>query len=610
MTLLNKLATYKKLGVINLLSVAVYRFAIKIGYFHNKQPIQNRNTSEHFFSPVATTSFKRHENKIKTAQLKAFGWLKISTNKIPNWLKAVDSEVVVDDNQQHWSKLNDFSLNVGDVKTVWELSRFDWLLVFSLKYLNTGNRQYLLKLNAWLKDWCENNPINEGVNWKCGQEASIRVLHLTASAFLLEQDKALTTSLAQLIYDHLLRIEPTIYYAMAQDNNHGTSEASALYIGCLFLELQAEFKDNAKIKKWKNKGKYWLENRVEKLIAEDGCFSQNSVNYHRLMLDTLSLTEFFRRHFNQKEFGLKFYQKTTKASKWLYLMTDTSSGKTPILGANDGAKLLPVSPCDYSDYRASVQWAFSLFCGYCPFTENGDHHQLSTLFPASNKNERIEGEVHPSMLKTGFQLLANKTARCYLRTPNINFRPSACDALHLDLWLGKQNVFISSGSYSYNCEAKLQQYFPSVEAHNTVQFDQSQQMPKLSRFLYSNWINAVVDKRTSKTLSARYHNVYQHNHNRLINLSDDSLTVIDTLSGFKKQAVLRWHLLAEHWQLEENKLIAENISIVITADVKIEKIALVEGYQSRYYLLKDVTQVLEITLACPGQITTSVNWLL
>jgi len=156
----------------------------------------------------------------------------------------------------------------------------------------------------------------------------------------------------------------------------------------------------------------------------------------------------------------------------------------------------------------------------------------------------------------------------------------------------------------------LQHYFPSVEAHNTVQFDQLQQMPKLSRFLYSNWINAVVDKRTSKTVSAQYHNTYQHNHNRLINLSGDNLTVIDTISGFKEQAVLRWHLLAEHWQLVENKLTTENVSIVITADVEIEKIALVEGYQSRYYLLKDVTQVLEITLNSPGKITTSVNWLL
>ena len=37
--------------------------------------------------------------------------------------------------------------------------------------------------------------------------------------------------LPALLAVHLKRIAPTLHYAMAQDNNHGTSEAAALFIG-------------------------------------------------------------------------------------------------------------------------------------------------------------------------------------------------------------------------------------------------------------------------------------------------------------------------------------------------------------------------------------------
>ena len=43
------------------------------------------------------------------------------------------------------------------------------------------------RLNAWLSDAAEHNPPWRGPNWKCGQEASIRVMHLAAAALMLGQ---------------------------------------------------------------------------------------------------------------------------------------------------------------------------------------------------------------------------------------------------------------------------------------------------------------------------------------------------------------------------------------------------------------------------------------
>ena len=606
MSKLDKILTYKRLGIANLFTVAAYRIAVKIGYFLKIQPIKPiaKNRSNYFKSSKNTNKY----TDIKIAELKAFGWIELDTTKVPNWLKAVNSELTVNNNQQHWSKLSDFSLNVGDIKSVWELSRFDWLFHFSLKYLSTQDEENLVRLNSWLNDWCQHNPVNQGVNWKCGQEAAIRVLHLATTSFLLDQEKSLTKILADLIYEHLLRIAPTIPYAMAQDNNHGTSEAAALYIGSLLLAEHDNFKTNANIKKWAKIGKYWLENRAEKLISDDGCFSQNSVNYHRLMLDTLSLSEFFRQLFDQKRFTEKFYFKVKKASQWLFLMTEKTYGKTPILGPNDGANLLPLTNCDYLDFRPSLQWAYSLFYGYFPYNKNADYQQLSTLLPARSIQSSNNIDPNPNSLNSSFHLISNHNNHCYVRTPNLKFRPACCDALHVDFWLADKNILVSTGSYSYNCEEEVQNYFPSVKAHNTAQFDQLEQMPKLSRFLYSQWLDIDVLARSSNSLTAKYQNKTGHYHHRFISLSNNNLSIIDQLSGFKNHVVLRWHLSAEEWKLEGQKLISKGVNIEISADVAIEKIALVEGYQSRYYLKKEVIPVLEVTITTAGQITTSLSW--
>lgn len=607
MSFASKMFTYKRLGITNLFTVVIYRLALKFGYFQKKQPVKNvSNSTDNVFFTNLTIGLTA-EN-IQQPPLKAFGWLAINSQSKPEWLESILSGKAVKNNQQHWSRLNDFDLDVGDIKAVWELSRFDWLFHFAINYVRTKDEKQLNKLNIWLSDWCQHNPVNQGVNWKCGQEASIRVMHLVATAYLLGQEKKLTNKLAQLIFEHLVRIAPTIYYAMAQDNNHGTSEVAALYIGSLILEKNSGYRNNNQLKKWRKSGQYWLENRANKLISDDGCFSQNSVNYHRLMLDTLSLSEFFRQHLEQEKFHRSFYQQAIKATQWLDLMVEPSTGYAPILGANDGAHLLPVTTCDYLDYRPSVQWAYSLFVGSFIYDTDESFHQLASLFPAKLLDNGPLEQPNSSSLNSSYQLLRNNLARCYIRTPNLKFRPSSCDGLHVDFWLDNENILLSTGSYSYNCQKKWQNYFPSTKAHNTIQFDQCPQMPKLSRFLYNHWLEAKVENRSIDSLTASYTNKLGHFHKRNIELRSNNLTIIDTLSGFKKQATIRWHLPRKNWQLQGNKLLSDKINIDISANVEITKIALVDGFQSRYYLQKEQIPVLEISLVNAGKITTSLNW--
>ena len=92
-------------------------------------------------------------------------------------------------------------------------------------------------MNDWLNDWIEKNPYNIGVNWRCGQEVSLRIINILLSLIILNQEFEYNSSIEKILIKHLKRIESNIFYSIVQDNNHGISEASGLFMGGLWLEI-------------------------------------------------------------------------------------------------------------------------------------------------------------------------------------------------------------------------------------------------------------------------------------------------------------------------------------------------------------------------------------
>ena len=109
-------------------------------------------------------------------------------------------------------------------------------------------------------------------------------------------------------------------------------------------------------------GRKWLENRGKYLIEEDGTFSQYSVNYHRMMLDTYSFVEVWRRNLSLKSFSSDLTERLKSASLWLHGLVSSVSGDAPNIGANDGALLLRLTDAPFRDYRAfgSISYGFIL----------------------------------------------------------------------------------------------------------------------------------------------------------------------------------------------------------------------------------------------------------
>lgn len=609
MTFKIKAMTALALGLPNLYRAISYRLGVKLGINPVRRITAVKPTGDLFTKPKFVTGLP--VSGLWQGQAKYFGVHPVELSDLPpNWMLNPLNGVAVKEHERPWWLIPDFDPAVGDIKVIWEASRFDWVLSFA-QTAATGSEAALHKLNTWLEDWLQKNPPYCGPNWKCGQEASMRTMHLAMAALILGQAKRSNAALLETIELHLKRIAPTLKYAIAQDNNHGTSEAAALYIGGSWLMQQGK----AVGRQWQQLGKNWIENRAKRLIGVQGSFSQYSLNYHRVMLDTFCMVEVWRRHLELPSFSSVFYQRSLAATGWLFHLIDPVTGDGPNLGANDGARLLPLTDTDYRDYRPTVQLAMALFAKQRAYATEGDLN-----LPAQWLEVALPKEVAaPAGTKLfddgGFAVLRHGKAMAMLRYPRFRFRPSQADALHVDLWLDGFNFLRDAGSYSYNTSPELQNYFPGTASHNTIEFDGRDQMPRISRFLFGAWLKTnalqpITDNADAQQVAASYRDWQGATHKRHISLQSTALQVQDSISGFKDKAVMRWRLAPGEWRLEGQSVTDGMHRLSISTDITIKRFELVEGFESRYYLQKKITPVLEVEVHQPGSITTDYCWAL
>lgn len=511
----------------------------------------------------------------------------------------------------HWSRLDEFGS--GDIKLVWELSRFGWVFPLARAYARTGDEPLAECFWQLVEDWRAHNPPRAGVHWKCGQEASFRAmaccfgLHCFASAAASSPERV--ARLAQMLAVTGRRIAGNLSYALSQSNNHGISEAAGLWtLGLLFPELTSAAA-------WRESGRAALERQARELIYDDGGFSQHSLNYHRVMLEDYLWSLQLGRA-NGEEFSVELVRRVGRAGTFLARLLDPETGRVPNWGSNDGAHVLPLSNCGYLDYRPVVQATARATTGR-PSLPPGPWDELSWWLGAAVSPPAAMAELTPEVRQdfpdSGLTVLHEGRNRAVLRTVRrFRHRPAQCDLLHLDLWLGPENVLRDAGSYSYNAPNGTNDSFKSVAAHNTIQFDGHEQMPVLGRFLYGRWARGEVTLPPGDPaiVRAAYSDWQGCRHERTVLLSAKSCLVTDRISGFQRQAVLRWHLCPmAGWELSGTTCASPLATLRVTAPTGLNGIRVVEGWESLYYNVKTPLPVLEVFLAptC-REVTSEVQW--
>jgi len=289
-------------------------------------------------------------------------------------------------------------------------------------------------------------------------------------------------------------------------------------------------------------------------------------------------------------------------------MTDAASGDAPNIGANDGARLLQLTGTDYRDFRPSVQLAATLFRGADAFGPGPWSTPLRWLGAADGKPG--DAPSSKSFHQGGYHILRNASTMAVLRYPRFRFRPSQADALHVDLWHNGINLLRDAGTYSYNAEGA--EWFAGTAAHNTIAFDGRDQMPRLGRFLFGDWLKTIavepIKDDVKASAAATYKDARGARHHRAVTLSAGSLICVDTISGNFQEACLRWRLAPSDWHIEGNIVRNGNYSIAIEFDGMPISPTLGTTVESRYYLQKTEIPEIAVKLSQPGTLVTKVTF--
>ena len=312
-------------------------------------------------------------------------------------------------------------------------------------------------------------------------------------------------------------------------------------------------------------------------------------------------------------FSAELNARIAAAVRWLECLVDRASGDAPNLGANDGANLLPLTDAPYRDYRPAVQLAAALFRNERFVAGDGVwmHHlgALGVPVPAAV----APAPASSAFAAGGLTVLHRDRSMALLRVPRHRFRPGHADPLHVDLWVHGENCLRDDGTFSYNADPASMEYFGGVGAHNTIEFDDMEPMPRLGRFLWGDWLQAnessgPVELPDRVSARARYTTASGAVHERTIALHDDRLVVTDRVRDFERHAVCRWRLRPGAWVLNGTRLADGRHELSVECDAPIARVALVEGWESRHYQQRTVVPVLEVELATPTTLRTTYRW--
>jgi hypothetical protein len=388
--------------------------------------------------------------------------------------------------QKHWTNIPDFSPQAGDIKYVWEKSRFAFLYDLIRYDHHFGEDQSGLVFSE-IESWINANPVNRGPNWRCSQEIALRVLNWTFALHYYRDSPALTPArfgqIMHSIYWQMRHVASHIQFSLrAVRNNHALTETLALYLVGLLYPF---FPESAS---WKQKGKGWFEQEIAHQIYKDGTYLQFSMNYHRVVIQLLNWG-IRLAHLNGERWAPVVYERAKSSLHFLRVCQDTSTGWLPNYGANDGALFFPLSECHFRDFRPQL-YALALVLGETPPYKSGlwaEEAGWLGLDSGAAVSESIPDDTY-AFDKGGYYVLREKGTLTFLRCGHFKDRPQQADNLHLDLWGNGENILRDAGSYLYNTEERWTRYFAGTASHNTVMVGDLDQMRKGPRFIWYDWV--------------------------------------------------------------------------------------------------------------------------
>jgi len=489
----------------------------------------------------------------------------------PNWLLNPVSEVE-HSTDLHWTHIPDLAEDIGDIKYVWEASRFPQAFYFVRAYALTGDEKYPEGFWIQFESWVQANPTELGPNWRCGQEIAIRSFAWLFALYAFMHSKATTEDRIALMLKYLWynawHIERNHWYALrCVRNNHSLSEAAGMFTIGTMLPFLPE------TGRWRRKGFEHFISEAIWQIYSDGTYVQHSTNYARLVVQLFTWCTQIARA-NGHEFPEQTNERFRKLLSFLWSLQDKDTGRLPNYGSNDGALIFPLSSCDYLDYRPSLNALSEVLDGSSiyeagPWVEEAvwfrgpeSYAECSNSESSTNGQRSVvtitkEKPPYVAFPEGGYYVLRNQDLVAMIRCGEPRHRPGQPDMLHLDVRYGGYNILVDPGSYSYNPGEGWAGCFSSTRSHNTISVDGRDQMKKGSRFMWIDWVQGKTlefgPKGSAYICMGEHFGYSPVIHRRFIALRECTLVIVDYLFGDTKKHEYTLHWLVDDLALRGNE---------------------------------------------------------
>lgn len=434
------------------------------------------------FEKVRDERLKEDAKRILDGEIQFFSHEWKNLGKDYDWLTNPDTNYHYDI-RKHWTEVADLSREAGDIKFTWEKSRFSYLYTI-IRYDYHFDEDHSDFVFDEITDWIEKNPINQGPNYKCSQETSLRIMNWTFALYFYRNSEHLTEAVFQKmmhsIYWQIRHVRSNIQFSrISVRNNHAITETLTLYLTSLLYPFFPDAEER------KKKGKAWFEKEIAYQIYEDGTFLQFSMNYHRVVIQLLTWA-IGLAELNKEKFADVVYERAYKSVDFLYQCQEESNGWLPNYGSNDGALFFKLSQNDYRDYRPQLDALHQMLTGESLY--DGDYEDKAWYGVTSQRYTRITRKYGCiSYPVSGYYLIREADTLTFIHCGGYKDRPAQADNMHMDVWYKGENVLLDAGSYKYNTTPELTKYFVGTASHNTVMLDENDQMLKGGRFIWYFW---------------------------------------------------------------------------------------------------------------------------
>lgn len=370
-----------------------------------------------------------------------------------------------------------------------------------------------------LFEWLDKNPFLSGPHYFSAMECGLRIpvffyaLKILDNLDDLERQRILTS-----IYQHAWWISRrlSLYSSLG---NHTVCEC----IGLVFAG--AVFRSAPEGIAWLNRGIELLQQELFHQILEDGGPAEQSLNYHRFVLDLYWLAADFLEK-NRLYDCPAWKPRLLQGETFLQAFCD-DQGNFPALGDSDDG------------------WAIAP--GIRPLRGSPFCNKLQKIQPPTQANsEAIKSQVSWETLPSSGYTIIRGNSGLILTFDHgpLGMAPlyghGHADALSINLRVNGRTILVDPGTYRYNGFPEFRRYFKGTRAHNTVTIDDQDQAAQETGFIWSHPFRAhlvrtcPIDK---GLIIEGSHNGYERlkdpvTHSRIVSfLEGRHLLIRDTFSG-------------------------------------------------------------------------------